>query len=142
MSVTGAEDLEAGRWIKKEVEAELGDAISGAWLDVIPEGANFPAVRFNIQNSMDVHTVAEHIVMTRLTFQVVAAIEDERVEPLVDLVTRINIALHRRNGETPTHRILSCRRIQTINLPDIEQGRVFRAKGGIYELLVQAKDPD
>lgn len=138
MSVNGAESLEAGKWIKKQVEAELGDAISGAWLDVIPEGANFPAVKFNVQNSMDVHTVAEHIVMTRLTFQVVAAIEDEKVLPLVDIVTRINLALHRRNGETSTHRILSCRRIQTINIPDIEQGRVFRMSGGIYELLVQS----
>jgi hypothetical protein len=139
MSVNGAEELEAGRWLKKQVEAELGDTISGVWSDVIPEGASFPAVKFNVQNSMDVHTVAEHIVMTRLTFQVTGVIEDEKLVELVDIVTRINIALHRRNGETSTHRILSCRRIQTINIPDIEQGRVFRMKGGIYEILIQVK---
>lgn len=138
MSVTGVEELEAGRWIKKQVEAELGNAISGAWLDLIPEGANFPAVRFNMQNTFDVRAVAQEIIMSRLTFQVVAVIDSESVLPLVDLSNRIFLALHRRSGVTDSARILSCTRIQPWGSTENEQSHTFRSGGGIYELLVQS----
>jgi hypothetical protein len=138
MAVTGIEELEAGRWIKKQVEAELGDAISGAWLDLIPEGAAFPAVKFNMQNTYDVRTVAQHIVMARLTFQVVATIDSESVMPLVDLSNRIFLALHKRSGTTDAARILSCIRIQPWGMTSNEQSHTFRSAGGIYELLVQS----
>jgi hypothetical protein len=140
VSVNGTEELEAGKWIKKQVEAELGSAISGAWLDLIPEGANFPAVKFNAQNRMDVRTVAQHIVFANITFQVVATIDNESVLPLVDLANRIFLALHRRSGTTETARILACTRIQPWGSMDNEQGHTFRSSGGIYELLVQSLD--
>ncbi len=138
MAVTGAEELEAGRWIKKQVEAELGDAISGAWLDVIPEGANYPAVRYNVQNRWDIRAVEQHIIMSRLTFQVVAVVSGEVVLPLVDLSNRIQLALHRRNGVTSTHRILTCHRTMPWGMTDAEQAHVFRSQGGIYELQIQS----
>ncbi len=138
MAVNGAEELEAGRWIKKQVEAELGKAISGAWLDVIPEGAKLPAVRFSVQSRNDIRTVSQHIVMTRLVFQVIASVEGEKAVPLVDLAKRINLALHRKSGVTSNSRILACTRIQPFGMTDSEQAHVYRMAGGIYELFVQS----
>lgn len=138
MSVNGTEELEAGLWIKKQVQAELGDTISGAWSDVIPEGARYPAVRFNVQNRIDVRTVGQHIVMARITFQVIAMVDGNEMKQLPDLANRIFAALHRKNGETNAARILSCVRIQPWGTAEIEQSHVFRGAGGIYELLVQS----
>ncbi len=140
MSVNGAEELEAGKWIKRQVEAELGDSISGCWLDVVPEGAAMPAAKMSRQASMDVRAVAQEIIMTRFVFQVVGVVEGEKAEPLVDLARRINLALHRKSGVTESARILACTRQQTFGMTDTSDPHVYRTSGGLYELYVQSLD--
>lgn len=140
MSVDGTEELEAGRWIKRQVEAELGDSISGAWLDLIPEGASLPAVRFNSQMQNDVATVSNHIIMTRFVFQVVGVIQDKKALPLVDISKRIFLALHGKSGVTSNARILSCERIEPFGQTETDTGVMYRTAGGLYELYVQSLD--
>lgn len=130
-------EMEAGRWIKSTVKTALGDAISGAYLDMIPESKNLPAVRFQCQRRADLQEVAGHIIMSRLTFLVVATVQGESVGTLADLSAQIFGALHRQSGETDKARILQCTRMETYSSTDTEAADTFRHAGGMYEIYVQ-----
>jgi hypothetical protein len=136
MSLDGLAELEAGRWIKKQVEAETN---LKAYLDVLPEGTDFPAIRYEVYvPGDDVRVIDQHIVMTKVMFRVYVTIQGERItQSFIEAVADIHAALHRKRGETSNARIIACTRNSTYTRTENAGAEVFRHAGGLYELLVQ-----
>lgn len=127
-----AVEHEAGRWIKARIEQETDLT---AWLDIIPEGADLPAVRFQVQSREDVVTVERHIVMTHLVFLVVCSVQGADLAELVGYAEDIHEALHRQSGATSKATILSCARTAPFGLTDVQGADVYRHAGGMYEIF-------
>jgi hypothetical protein len=136
MSMDGLAELEAGRWIKSQVQAESS---LGAYLDVIPEGTDFPAIRYEVYvPGVDLRLIDQHIVLTKVMFRVYVTIQGERItQSFIQAAADIHAALHRQRGETSNARIIACTRNSTYTRTENAGAEVFRHAGGLYELLVQ-----
>jgi len=137
MSENAVAELEGGKWIKSQVETACGDTINGAFLDLIPENVDFPAVRFEVYTREDVRTIAQHIVFSKVTFRVYVTTQGEVIKEMVGIAEDIHGALHQQRGETSAARILACTRLEPYGNTERSGAEVFRHAGGLYELLIQ-----
>jgi hypothetical protein len=126
-------ELEAGAWVKSQVETYTD---MNAYLDVIPEGTDFPAVRYEVYTREGVRTVEQHIVWDRIVMRVYVTVQGERITPLVERASDLHAALHRARGETPAAQIIACTRLETYGNTEKVGGDIFRHAGGLYEILV------
>jgi hypothetical protein len=129
-----AVEFEVGRWIKAQIEGQT-DLV--CWLDIIPESAHLPAVRFQTQSREDVVTVERHIALTRFIFLVVATVRGGDLAELVGFAEDIHEALHRQSGSTAKATILSCARTAPFVMTDVQGADVFRHGGGMYEVFAR-----
>jgi hypothetical protein len=131
-------ELEAGRWLKATLED--GDDIK-AYLDLIPEKADLPAYRYQVQRRNDVQTVAGHIVVSTLWFLVVATVQGEVIgsgpNGLVTLAENITNRLHLASGSTSKALIKACTREETYGNTENVGGDVIRHAGAIFKVVVQ-----
>lgn len=138
MSENAIPELEGGKWIKAQVEAACGNKIHGAFLDVIPENVDFPAVRYEVYVRQDVRTVAQHIVWTRVVFRVYVTIMGEVInDRFLNAARLLHAGLHKQSGETDAARIVACTRLESFNMTEVLHSQTFRHAGGLYELLIQ-----
>lgn len=133
-------EYEVGRWIKAQIEGAPHGLT--AWLDLIPEGADLPAVRFQVQSRQDVRTVEQNNAMSRFLFLVVASVQGADLAELVGYAEDIHTALHRQNGTTSKATILACARVETFGMTDVQGVDVFRHGGGIYEIFARPTGAD
>lgn len=131
----GDEIFPAAKWIRAQV-GNLGGTISGAFLDVIPENAGLPAVRYHVQAPQDITVVSGTRVMTRILWLVVVVRQGLEVAPLVPIANALDAALHEQNGVADGYRI-ECVRQEPFNMmePD-DSGVQMRHAGGIYRTIV------
>lgn len=130
-------ELEAGKWIKATLQA--GSDLR-AYSEVIPSAKTLPAFRYTCMLRDDIHTVAQHIAMSRYKFLVVATMQGEVLEAgpngLVTLTEYISDTLHRARGETSKARIIACTRMETYHDQENVGADVVRHAGAIFEVLV------
>jgi hypothetical protein len=137
MSENAFPELEAGRWVKAQVEAACDDRINGAFLDIIPENVNMPAVRYEVYTREDVRTSDQHIVWSRIVMRVFVTIQGERITPwMLTIAADIHACLHKNRGETTNARIVACTRLEPYGRTEQAGAEVFRHAGGLYEILV------
>ena len=129
------DELEVGRWIKSTAEAATG---LKAYLDIIPEQAELPAIRFTFQMRHDVYTVEMHAPFTRYmaTVLVVADMETTPVATLRGHAVSLDGALHRAAGDVGEARILTCVRDGSFGLTEIEGSHTYRHAGAVW--IIQA----
>jgi hypothetical protein len=130
-------EFEAGAWIKSQVEDATGLT---AWLDLIPESEDLPAIRYQVQYRDDVQTVAGHIAISKYRFLVVATVQGQVIKTgphgLVSLAEAIDAALHLQSGVRTKARIGACTRRETYGNTENIGADVIRHGGGIYEVIV------
>lgn len=131
----GADYLAAAKWINAQV-GDLGGTISGAFLDLIPEAEDLPAVRYHLQNPSDVTVISGERVLVNLAWLVVVVREGLEVAPLVPLAAALDVALHEKNGFADGYRI-ECVRLEPFSMiePD-DSGVQMRHAGGLYRTIV------
>lgn len=131
----GADLLAGARWIHETV-GNLGGSVSGTYLDLIPEKAALPAVRYHVQAPSDVSVVSGERVLVNVSWLIVVVREGLEVAPLVPIVAALDQALHEKNGVADGYRI-ECIRLAPFNLiePD-DSGVQVRHAGGIYRTLI------
>jgi hypothetical protein len=144
------EDLHAGEWIVTHLESDTGvgglfnpsqaEVPSGVYRDLIPANRDLPAIRFHLQNPLDVRTVGQARVIVQLDYLIVVIREGHGVAPLLPLADRVDELLHGANGTTSTVTIYECTRLEPFHLlePD-DSGVQYRHAGGIYRIMAQAK---
>ena len=136
--MSASNELEAGRWIKATLQA---DSDFPAYLNVIPNGVDLPAFRYQCQRRNDVRTVNQHIAMSVYHFLVVATTQGESQPETgphgaVTLEEYITDTLHRASGQTSKARILACTRTETYTDQENVGGDSIFHAGGIFEVLV------
>jgi len=131
----GADYLAAAKWIHTKIDT-LGGTISGAFLDLIPEFADLPAVRYHVQNPSDITTVPGERVLVNIVWLVVVVRQGLEVAPIVPLAAALDVALHKQNGVADGYRI-ECVRLEPFSMiePD-DSGVQMRHAGGLYRTLV------
>ena len=129
------DELEVGRWIKTRAEAATG---LKAYLDLIPEAAPLPAIRFSFQMRHDVYTVEMHAPFTRYmaTVLVVADMEVTPVATLRGHAVSLDASLHRAAGDVGQARILTCVRDGSFGLTETEGAHTYRHAGATW--IIQA----
>lgn len=148
------EDLATAEWIRARLENDTGSGglfdparpnnqhLSGAYLDIIPEDKDLPAIRYHVQNADDVRQAmgGPHRIMVKIDWLVVIVNEGLSIAPLVPLAARLDSLLHEANGETSDVRVMQSVRLSpfTMTEPDAS-GLSYRHVGGMYRTHVQAK---
>lgn len=131
----GADYLSAAKWIAAQV-GNLGGTISGAFLDLIPEEAALPAVRFHVQAPADRSVVSGERVLVDIHWLVVVVRQGLEVAPLVPLAAALDQALHLQEGVADGYKV-ECVRLAPFAMvePD-DSGVQMRHAGGTYRTLV------
>lgn len=144
------EDLHTGEWIVATLEGDTGPGglfdparvykLSGVYRDLIPPDKKLPAIRFHLQNPLDLRVVNQERILVRLEWLVVLVNEGLRITPLVSLADRLDTILHKAQGETNGVLVQECTRLEPFHLlePD-DSGVQYRHVGGIYRTMVKAK---
>lgn len=148
------ESLHAAEWIRTRLEGDTGagglfspawpaeQALSGAYLDIIPANRPLPAIRFHVQNPHDVRQAmgGPHRIMVRIDWLVCIVFQGLSLAKLVPLADRLDELLHEANGSTATLNVMQSVRLHPFTMSEPEQSGVnYRHVGGLYRTLVQAK---
>jgi hypothetical protein len=133
VSDTVVSEVEVGRWLSGKV---LEATALEAWRDIIPIGADLPAVRYTPLVSRDVRTVDQQVPLTRIEY-LVLVVGDGNLEDLAAAAELLDAGLHRATGSTSKVLVLSCTRDRPYGMTESEQGRTIRHLGGFY--VVQAR---
>lgn len=150
MSDYGNEILQASEWIVEQLESptdathlgDIQDHISGAYFEVIPLGAELPAVRFHMQSTSDVRgaTNASARIMVNIDWLIVVVREGKGVAPLVPIAIALDQRLQKANGETGSCWVYTCVRREPFSQTEVaDSGVMYRHAGGLYRTVVQAK---
>lgn len=131
----GAEYLSAAKWIDAQI-GTLGGQVSGAFLDLIPEEVDLPAVRFHMQTPSDVNVVEGVRVLVNIQWLIVVVRKGLSVAAIVPIAAALDTALHRQNGTADGYRI-ECVRLEPFSMvePD-DSGVQVRHAGGLYRTIV------
>lgn len=130
------EVLITSKWLHSTI-GDLGGYISGAFLDLIPQGASLPAVRYNVQLATDTMPIDGERILVQIDWLVVVVREGLEVAPLVPIANALDGALHGATGTSDGLRIV-CTRREPFGMiePDGKTGAHFRHVGGIYRTVV------
>lgn len=133
---TGNEVLIASKWLHSTI-GTLSGSVSGAYLDLIPEGVSLPAIRYNMQVATDTMPIDGTRVLVQIDWLVVVVREGLEVSPLVPIANALDGVLHGATGTSDNLRI-DCTRRQPFGMiePDDKTGTHYRHVGGIYRTLV------
>jgi hypothetical protein len=132
-------EYEAAAFLKDKIETALGGSISGAFLDLIPQEAALPAVRFSFMSRDNTMTNGQAIVISRLRAQVLAVAVGEPgdVEPIA---TSLVNALHKSSGLAPggLATVLACTFLEPLTMTERDRGgSIVRHGGGVFEVVLQ-----
>jgi len=131
----GNEILIVSKWMSATI-GTLSGAVSGAYLDLIPSGIAFPAVRYHAQYSTDTSVVEGVRVLARIDWLVVVVREGLEVAPLVPIAASLDTVLHLATG-TADALSITCVRQQPFGLVEsAKSGVQYRHVGGIYRTIV------
>lgn len=136
------EELHTSEWLRNVLGAIpnlAAIAPAGVWLDLIPEEATLPGIRYQCQSRQDVsgNTKSSQRIMVRLDWLVVGTTEGPGMAALVPITDAIDNALQGANGATSAVSVLSCLRQETFFQSEVgRSGVTFRHSGGIYRTLV------
>lgn len=145
------EELHTAEWLVSQIEGDTGAGglmeagdpmISGAYYGLVPPDVEPPAVRFHVQNRMDVRGIGNPTerIMVQLEWLVAAVTKGRGLAPLVPIADRLDTVLHDKNGETATIRVMACVRVESFTLPEEEDTpEGYRHAGGLYRTIVQSK---
>ena len=129
-------------WLKSlmEGDATLDAMIGGAYLDLIPEEVNLPAVRYNVMGSHDVRGIGPLRVISMVDWLVLVVREGLDVAPLLPIADRLDFVLHEASGDVTGAWVGQCLRLNPFQTTErSESGVQYRHAGGIYRTMVQAK---
>ena len=141
MTTATFEEYHTAEWLLSQIEAIAAPNALQAYMDLIPAGADLPAVRMAVQSRHDVRGVGDERerIMTRLDWLIVVVREGHLISPLLPYVVALDNALHNKSGSTASVVVLSCVRLEPFSLLEPEDSGVqYRHAGGIYRTMVQA----
>jgi hypothetical protein len=130
------EVLITSKWLRSTI-GTLSGTVAGAYLDLIPEGVNLPAVRYNVQLATDTMPIDGTRILVQIDWLVVVVREGLEVAPLVPIANALDGALHGATGIADNLRIV-CTRREPFGMiePDDKTGSHFRHVGGIYRTVI------
>jgi hypothetical protein len=137
------DELHIAEWLKTVLSAIPNlNAIApaGAWLDMIPEEATLPGIRFHKQAGHDVggHTQASRRIVSQYDWVVAGVVKGPDLLDLIPIADAIDYALDGASGTTATIAIYQCWRLQTFSLTESGRSGVqFRHAGGIYRTIAR-----
>jgi hypothetical protein len=139
--VSIAHELEAGRWLKSVVEPATG---LNAYLDIIPEDQDLPAIRFQVQRRSTTQPIPQTVIFSTFVFLVVVTIRGERLVTdagldVPSIVADMIAALHKADGETDKAIINACTYTESYGQSEGNGPDMFRHAGGMFEIIVQGK---
>lgn len=128
--------LITSKWLRSTI-GTLSGSISGAFLDLIPEGVSLPAVRYNVRLATDTMPIDGERILVQIDWLVVVVREGLEVAPLVPIANALDGALHDATGIADNLRIV-CTRREPFGMiePDDKTGSHFRHAGGIYRTVI------
>lgn len=137
------DELHITEWLKTTLDAipNLSSiAPAGAWLDLIPEQAVLPGIRFHKQSGHDVggSTSQSRRIVSQYDWVVAGVVEGPDLISLVPIADAIDNALDGAVGATGTIEIYQCWRMETFSLTEVGRSGVqFRHAGGIYRTIAR-----
>lgn len=129
------EHLVAAKWIRATI-GTLSGTITGAYLDIIPEGVSLPAVRYSAMASTDTMPIDGTRVLVEIDWMVLVVRQGLEVAPLVPIANALDGALHGAQGIADNLRIDCTRRSPFEMLEPDDDGIQYRHVGGVYRTLI------
>lgn len=129
------EQLVASKWLHTTI-GTLSGAISGAFLDLIPEGVSLPAVRYSAVSSQDTMPIDGTRVLVQIDWMVLVVRQGLEVAPIVPIANALDGALHGAQGIADNLRIDCTRRNPFEMIEPDDDGIQYRHAGGVYRTIV------
>lgn len=143
------EIFEGAKWLNSVIEGDTGVGglmypgalmVNGAYMDLIPEDVDLPAIRYHVQTSQHVRGVGpghNARIMTNILWLIVVVRQGNEIAPLVPIVSRLDTVLDGKNGSTNLALIQSCVMEQPFNLLETDKSGVqVRHAGGLYRTIL------
>lgn len=143
------EVYECAEWIKATLENDAGlgglfevgnPMVNGVYMDMAPEDAVLPVIRYHVQASKHVRGVGpdpDARIMTDILWLIVVMNEGHLISPLVPIVTRLDQDLDGQSGTSTNATILSCVMEEPFQLLETDKSGVqVRHAGGLYRTIV------
>jgi hypothetical protein len=99
-----------------------------------PQGTAFPFVTFQFMSGLDYAAVGAYRIWSNMLWLIKAVGETANFADLNAIVARIDALLHRSSGTAVDGTVWACVREQTVNLPEVVQGKQYRHSGALYRV--------
>lgn len=133
----------AALWTKLTGSTALTTLLSGGtaspsvYENLAPENADPPYVVFNAQSPSVPEWTLSRVGFENAIYQVKGITDDHSAKTAGQIADQIDAALTDQTLTITGYTLLSLRRIANIDFPEIESGKQFNHRGGLYRLRAQ-----